>query len=471
MKEYFSTKMNPSATTQARGTCIKILITSRSDTSIKETFQELQKIRLKGENETGHISHDVELVVKANLKDLARSGLSESLLSDLQQQLIDGADRTFLWVTLIIKLLKDASRKGVTEEELEAIIRSRDIDTVYSRLLKNRPDPAMTRKMLVIVIGAGRPLTTTELSISMAVSKDRERIVASSTIGMKQDDSNDLENVSINRVTSNQEAEPSVSHRIERHKDIPVAELYEDSALKAQAAHRITGIHNPVAIQNDASKLLEMAIGLSDQKGALVSTPDVLGRIIKRPIDNYIHSVCGHFLRIIQDRIYLVHQTAEEFLAKPPPSQQVTSRRQESTTLPIRSENPLLKPWQNTILPSGAEYFLLVICTEYLRMFDSPSEIERSFQDNYSDFCQRDSVRGFLNYASLYWPRHFRQGRRFVDDKKKYQHLCTSEFKAFHIWTAENSSFTLNFGPGRINVPKKQNNYSFEQEVMEFFHL
>jgi protein SERAC1 len=78
------------------GSFLKVIITSRPDNSIKAAFQNLADIRLRGEDETVAISHDVELVVRAGISKMRGSGPPKELLADLQNKLIKGADRTFL---------------------------------------------------------------------------------------------------------------------------------------------------------------------------------------------------------------------------------------------------------------------------------------------------------------------------------------------------------------------------------------
>lgn len=199
-----------------------MLITSRPDNAIKRSFSTIANNRLRGEDETEAITEDVERVVQANINQLKDSGLPVELLTGLQGKLIKGADRTFLWTTLTITLLKNASEAGASKEDLDAIIENRDTDAVYECLLDAQPRdlrPAAFR-MLQIVLAASRPLTLQEMSIVMELKGNQRRF-----------------------------------------KDV--------------------------------------------QKS------------IKHPFENYVRSLCGHFLRIIHSKIYLVHQTARTFLLDP----------------------------------------------------------------------------------------------------------------------------------------------------------
>lgn len=95
LADYFKNKHNEKNNHPA----LKILITSRPDNAIKNSFSTIANIRLRGEDETEAISVDVERVVQANINELKDSGLPVELLTGLQDKLIKGADRTFLWTT------------------------------------------------------------------------------------------------------------------------------------------------------------------------------------------------------------------------------------------------------------------------------------------------------------------------------------------------------------------------------------
>ncbi|PVH83321.1 hypothetical protein DL98DRAFT_569779 [Cadophora sp. DSE1049] len=199
---------------RSRPSNLKVLITSRPENSIKRGFQKLPRIRLRGEDETDSISRDVAMLVQANIDQLQDARLPRGLLANLQKQLIEGADRTFLWVALIIQLLKDAS--------------DRDIDEVYNRLLQRSAAPLRAKPMLQVVLAATSPLSLDELSVATAINW--------------------------------------------KHKT------------------------------------------LKDLEGDLI-----------HPFDNYIRTLCGNFLRIVHGKVYLVHQTARQFLLKPHPSKTSTS--------------------------------------------------------------------------------------------------------------------------------------------------
>jgi hypothetical protein len=108
----------------------KVLITSCPDNSIKTALNQLPAIRLRWEDETEAIIKDVGHVIRASIDNFVLQGLPEDLLTDLKTNLIKGADRTFLWTTLVISLPKDALERGASRRELMEILR-RKIFTLY----------------------------------------------------------------------------------------------------------------------------------------------------------------------------------------------------------------------------------------------------------------------------------------------------------------------------------------------------
>ncbi|KAI0109159.1 hypothetical protein GGR51DRAFT_570018 [Nemania sp. FL0031] len=149
----------------------KTIILSRPENNIKSSFSHnLATVRLRGEDEAEAISKDVELVVRSHINELEAEGLPRDSLLVLQKSLITRADRTFLWTTLMINLLKDAAREGVSKKDLDGLLDSRDIDAVYAHLLARSVNAARLKKLLQLVLAATRPLTLGELNVAMAVS-------------------------------------------------------------------------------------------------------------------------------------------------------------------------------------------------------------------------------------------------------------------------------------------------------------
>jgi hypothetical protein len=278
---------------------VKTIIASRPNNEIKVAFDVLPTIRLRGEDEPEAISEDVELVIEHHIENAVRRGLPRSILADVRAGLIKGADRTFLWTTLVIDLLE--AKKGASKRELMEILQARgDIFRIYDRLLENSSDPEQARKLLNIVIGAVRPLTLDELSIAMAVNQDQSTF---------------------------EELELDVVHNFEE---------------RAKA-------------------------------------------------------LCGNFIRIVRSTVYLVHQTAREFLLE--------QRNTASSSEPSQQvlETQTLGQWRNSVTVRQAHHQLLNICLQYLSLLNV-----RPSSQSIAEVLYRESFAAkFLDYAGRYWTLHY----------------------------------------------------------------
>ncbi|KAK6065678.1 ankyrin repeat protein [Seiridium cupressi] len=113
--------------------------------------------RLRGKDQTDALSFAIEKVITASIPELVDQGLSSELLEDIRKQLIK----------------PEKMETGKSRRELDAILRNRDIYTVYAELLAMRSNATNARKMLSILLVATRPLTVPGMSITLAVNINR----------------------------------------------------------------------------------------------------------------------------------------------------------------------------------------------------------------------------------------------------------------------------------------------------------
>jgi len=123
---------------------------------------------------------------------------------------------------------------------------------------------------------------------------------------------------------------------------------------------------------------------------------------------NYIRQCCGLFVSIVDSRVYLIHQTAKEFL------------------LAEKGCEPQRKGWKHSIGVQKSHYKLAHICITYLsfsefhdgKLFD---EFQSRLSETEKHLPQSQHARGLLdnrlqgehlellNYAVVYWPEHMRE--------------------------------------------------------------
>src|SRR5437588_2926953 len=126
---------------------------------------------------------------------------------------------------------------------------------------------------------------------------------------------------------------------------------------------------------------------------------------------------CGLFVRVIDSKIYLVHQTAREFLIKGPSSGQGN--------------------WQYTIYSKDSNFSLADICISYLSLEDfemDPLVIDpnRSHAEQYPGYLVKYSL---LDYAATHWAHHFRDSlTRQMELVQFTQLICEGGSKRFLTW-------------------------------------
>lgn len=375
---------------------LKMLVLSRPDNSIKIKFDKhvpqekptgsstgypsCAIVRLRGEDESEAISKDIALVVKDAISDLSSGGLPSDLLEDVERDLINRADRTFLWVTLIIQLLKDRAIEGASRRELDAILRSRNVYSIYTALLESKAGARSSaktkaRKMLSLILGAMRTLTVDELNVALSIKPDHDTFSESAS-GRK-----------------------------------PSRRTFQSAEYE-----------------------------------------------IVHPSENHIKSVCGHFVRIIHGKVYLVHQTAREFLLD-----EASWKDLEIEPVGIKAEEALWEfsdsdsdeeecygvnssevadgaesvtlaseighGWQHTFSLKSCHALLLEICATYLYMLGKPCKGATLGHPTERVAC-------FLRYAAGYWVSHFHKVCEKIpsSDLSYYHGLCHPRFPGFHTW-------------------------------------
>ncbi len=93
---------------------------------------------------------------------------------DLVHQLTHNADRTFLWVSLILEMIEESAK--VSKRALEEIVRTipPTLDTVYHRILEQSSNADDARKILHTVVGAVRPLSLDEMNVAFCINSSAE---------------------------------------------------------------------------------------------------------------------------------------------------------------------------------------------------------------------------------------------------------------------------------------------------------
>ncbi|KAH0594647.1 hypothetical protein MHUMG1_07481 [Metarhizium humberi] len=156
---------------------LKFIVTSRPYGAIERRFYSPRTtapptIRLKMEDETTAISRDIELVVKAKVDEIGHiKSLPASARADLQKRLISNADRTFLWVSLILQMVEESARVSRAALNDIATTIPGTLHAVYDKILHHVSNDEASRKLLHIIVAAVRPLSLEEMNVALNITR------------------------------------------------------------------------------------------------------------------------------------------------------------------------------------------------------------------------------------------------------------------------------------------------------------
>jgi ankyrin repeat protein len=160
-------------------TYIKFLITSQPYLGNLFNSSEFILSHLPIEKDGRRISEDVRLVIKSKVGEIAKTfQLSNETKAYLEEVLDSKADRTFLWVELILRSLEETS--DASKKEFERIINTfpDDLQETYKRFLRRIPLKNLERAKTVlhILIGSARHLNLAEINIAFTIDQSHKTV-------------------------------------------------------------------------------------------------------------------------------------------------------------------------------------------------------------------------------------------------------------------------------------------------------
>lgn len=146
------------------------------------------------------------------------------------------------------------------------------------------------------------------------------------------------------------------------------------------------------------------------------------------PFRTTIRDLCGLFVNIRDSRIYLIHQTAKEFLLA------------YWTDAP--SDCLLASSWKRSVHPQTCANIITTICTVYLTFteFEAHPFIPNgrrwgALQEATNEYLQKHAL---LEYASLHWYQHSES--LGTSEYHRMLQFCDSDSRAFQTWLQINWS-------------------------------
>ena len=189
----------------------------------------------------------------------------------------------------------------------------------------------------------------------------------------------------------------------------------DENMLRAEKLlHIVVGAVRPLT-------LAEMNVALAIEIDSIMTTdlrvckPEMVGSVIK--------DLCGLFVTVTQDKVYLLHQTAREFLI--------------STLGPIHHPKDISRPsektWRASLNPLKSHFILATSCINYLNLPEFEAvhwvedekvdyQIPESFMKEWTYHIYRSSEcineYPFVKYSAEHWVNHFRscshEGRKIL---------------------------------------------------------
>lgn len=230
----------------------------------------------------------------------------------------------------------------------------------------------------------------------------------------------------------------------------------DELCVAAEVDQDIGGATPHIPANPESSKATQLPRGWNVAGHCRATTLQELGEQLRRPFDNHIRQLCGHFVRFRCRRLYLVHQTARAYLttnsfglgSSPAPAAGLVPLPEEENGYPQRVWNPISMNEASTIL--------LKVCVSYLTYFvpdpdeHMPGIWSQSRIETYLEQCRKDPPRAFFPYAALHWVNHYRPLRNAL--KSEYDWMLQPDRVDFQIWVKVHRSwieeyFTVDAAP------------------------
>ena len=123
--------------------------------------------------------------------------------------------------------------------------------------------------------------------------------------------------------------------------------------------------------------------------------------------ESSLRNLCGFFVTVVNQKVYLIHHTAKEFL--------------------IRKSETFTGPWKHSLDPVESELVMAKVCVTYLMLslFDGPV--------NYSSTA---SVLDFFDYAAAFWAPHFQKAQHRATPQlvQSVTRVCNVQTLRFQAW-------------------------------------
>jgi len=146
-------------------------------------------------------------------------------------------------------------------------------------------------------------------------------------------------------------------------------------------------------------------------------------------VEDTIKNICGLFVTVVEKKVYLIHQTAREFLLG-----------EDYTYAGLSSEVGSAQIWRKSIYARQAHLVMARTCIYYLFMQDEamqdlPEPNSAAVIGGQEDI---EGARAFLSYAAMHWTNHSREAHTLINDslaKRIAFSMCDPHCALFKVWS------------------------------------
>ena len=156
---------------------VKFIITSRRENDIVESLSAVTPPTGHIQVDSGKVNYDVFRFIDTRVNELStRKGYTADLENDIKSALINKAEGTFLYVSLVLGILGKTRAQSLVREKLQNL--PEDLNKLYDRILSQIDRDCAEIAIFVFrwVAVARRPLTVKELAMARALSTSKRKI-------------------------------------------------------------------------------------------------------------------------------------------------------------------------------------------------------------------------------------------------------------------------------------------------------
>jgi hypothetical protein len=199
----------------------------------------------------------------------------------------------------------------------------------------------------------------------------------------------------------------------------------DDSEQARRLLHIIVAAERPLTLRE-----MNLALAIDEKLGSrdVCRSYNDLDLEPEEPFETKVRDLCGLFVSVIDSKIYLIHQTAKEFLIY-----------KGIVKVPNSADNrPII--WKHSLEPVESNLVLTSICISYLLFTEFESDPlvidDRAEYGKVSKIVDRyTNKHGFLDYSATYWANHFREAKvKEMAILESALKVCNTRSKRFLTW-------------------------------------